>query len=243
MDLQASLPSSRSSSVASSLPHERQERLPLAHARPQPVTAPLALALAGGGVVGFGLWRRGALGTLATTVGVGLSVFAYYRLAPRVMQPLEVFRAVTVDASPQELFARWMDLPSLPTFMRHLVRVEMLGPKRSRWTARDLGKLPRVQWDAELVEVRENELVQWRSLPGSLVHNEGTVTFVPVPGGRGTEVHARILYRAPGGTFGRAAAAAMQRVFAQQVHEDLRRFKQLVETGEIPTIEGQPHGK
>ena len=100
-----------------------------------------------------------------------------------------------------------------------------------------------VQWDAELTEERENELLAWQSLPGADVENSGTVRFSTGPGGRGTLVQARLRYRPPGGKVGAAVAKLFMEEPEVQVQEDLRRFKRVMETGEIPTTEGQPAGQ
>jgi uncharacterized membrane protein len=100
-----------------------------------------------------------------------------------------------------------------------------------------------VEWDAELLEDVPNRRLTWRSLPGSDVDHRGSVEFTPAPGNRGTEVHVRLEYHRPGGRAGEALALAFFQHPEQQIREDLRRFKALVETGELPTTEGQPTGR
>jgi len=126
--------------------------------------------------------------------------------------------------------------------MRHLQSVQILGENRSRWTARGpLGK--NVSWDAEVINDKPNELIAWRSVEGSDIHNAGSVRFRPGPNGRGTEVTVELNYEPPAGMVG----ATIARLFGEspevQVREDLRRFKQLMEAGEIPTVEGQTSGR
>jgi uncharacterized membrane protein len=96
----------------------------------------------------------------------------------------------------------------------------------------------RIEWDAETIRDDENEWIAWRSLEGSDVQNSGSVRFTPAPGARGTEVRVQLQYSPPGGALGRSVAWLFGEDPDQQVHEDLHRFKQLMETGEIPLSEG-----
>lgn len=152
----------------------------------------------------------------------------------------EVARSVTIQRPRDEVFAAWRRLDQLPTFMRHLEEVQDLGDGRSRWVARLARGLPRLSWEARLTHEEEGRRLSWRSTPGSRVETTGDVLFLDAPQGRGTEVHARIAYRPPGGLLSAAAASFLQAPLAQLVREDLRRFKQLLEAGEVPTTAGQP---
>jgi uncharacterized membrane protein len=89
-----------------------------------------------------------------------------------------------------------------------------------------------------MTEDRPNEQISWRSLPGSQVENSGTERFQTAPGARGTEVRVELEYRPPAGGLGRNIAWLFGEEPAQQIHEDLHRFKQLMETGEIPLSDG-----
>jgi uncharacterized membrane protein len=154
-----------------------------------------------------------------------------------------VERAVTVNRPRAELYQMWRDFENLPRFMHHLesVRVDNADSGRSHWVAKGpLGK--NIQWDAEVIEERENELLVWKSLPGSLVESMGRVEFVDAPGGRGTIVHVSMRYNPPAGSMGAAFAKLLGEEPGTQIKEDLRRFKQIMETGEVPTVEGQPSG-
>jgi uncharacterized membrane protein len=116
--------------------------------------------------------------------------------------------------------------------MRHLESVTVTGEGRSHWVAKaPAGKS--VEWDAELTADRENELIAWRSLPGAQVYNAGTVRFQPAPGGRGTEVRVELEYDPPLGKLGSKVAMLFREEPGQQVQDDLRHFKQVMETGEI----------
>lgn len=155
--------------------------------------------------------------------------------------PTHIEANVNVLCPAQELYSFWRRLENLPRFMRHLESVQENG-SRSHWIAKTpVGS--RVEWDAEIVDEREGQFISWRSLPGSQVHNTGSVLFEPLPHDRGTVVRTTFDLAPPGGAAGRLAAKALGPITRQQVHEDLRRFKNLMEAGEIPTIDGQPEGR
>jgi uncharacterized membrane protein len=155
---------------------------------------------------------------------------------------IRVIESVTISRAPQEVYRFWRNLENLSRFMRHLQSVEVRSDGRSRWRASIPGTEFVVEWDAEMTDDREGELIAWRSLPHAALYNEGTVNFLAAPGNGGTEVRATILYRPPGGAIEAAVARLLNALPAQMVREDLRRCKQALETGEVPTIEGQPAG-
>lgn len=148
-----------------------------------------------------------------------------------------VVEATTINRSIDDVYGFWRGFQNLPRFMRHLESVEILGERRSRWRARGPAGL-KVEWEAQMTEDRPNEQISWRSLPGSKVDNSGTVRFRSAPGARGTEVRVELEYRPPAGGVGRNVAWLFGEEPAQQIHEDLHRFKQLMETGEIPLSDG-----
>lgn len=151
-------------------------------------------------------------------------------------------QTVTIDKSPEELYRFWRDFENLPRFMKHLRAVRVLDDKRSHWIA-DAPAGQSVEWDAEIINEAANELIAWRSLPGADIGNAGSVRFEPAPAGRGTEVKVNLEYDPPAGALGMAFAKLLGEEPAHQVADDLRRFKQLMEAGEIPTTEGQPSGR
>jgi len=153
--------------------------------------------------------------------------------------PIQVRKAITINRSPEELYRFWRDFQNLPRFMKNLESVHTMGSHRSHWVATGPGGM-RVEWDAEITQDRPNELIAWRSVEGSDVDNRGAVRFRKAP--RGTEVHVEISYSPPGGRLGSIAAWLTGKEPGQQVQENLRRLKQVLETGEIPTTEGQPSG-
>ena len=155
--------------------------------------------------------------------------------------PAPIQTSVTIGRPRQELWDFWRKLENLPRFMRHVESVEEHGNGRSHWVAKSPVGL-HVDWEAEIVGENEGRYLAWRSLPGSRIHNAGSVYFEDAPAGRGTIVRVEIEAH-PGNVLGRAVGRALSPMTEQQVHEDLRRFKNLMEAGEIPTTEGQPAGR
>jgi uncharacterized membrane protein len=148
--------------------------------------------------------------------------------------PRLVGHAVTINRPRAELYAFWRDFENLPKFMSNVERVIRREPGRSVWTIAAPGGFS-VDLDTEISEERENEMIAWRTLPGSDVEAEGRVSFRDAAGGRGTVVDAEIGYRPPGGEVGRWIAKLFQREPGVQGRRELKRFKMLMETGEIAT--------
>ena len=155
---------------------------------------------------------------------------------------IPVKRFVTIGRSPEELYKFWRDFQNLPRFMKHLESVQVMDEKRSHWIVKAPAGTT-VEWDAEITEDRPNELITWRSLEGADVDNTGSVRFERAPGARGTVVRVDIQYNPPGGKLGSLVAKLFGEEPGQQIQEDLYRFKQLMETGEVATTEGQPSGR
>ncbi len=152
---------------------------------------------------------------------------------------VKIKRSATIDRPREQLFQFWRNFENLPLFMEHLESVSVTSPTRSHWVAKaPLGRL--VEWDAEIYTEKENELISWRSLEGAQVNNAGSVRFLDAPGGRGTEVHIEIDYEPPAGILGVAIAKLTGEEPTEQVGEDLRHLKMVLEAGEIITTKGQP---
>jgi uncharacterized membrane protein len=150
--------------------------------------------------------------------------------------------AVTVGTSPQEAYNQWRQLDSLPQFMAHLDEVRSTGNGTTHWRASaPFGRS--VEWDAEIVDDVAGERIAWRSVGEPDVPNDGEVRFRPAPGGRGTEIHVALRYWVPGGKLGETVARYFGEDPHQQLDDDLRRFKQIVETGEVVRSDGAPTGK
>lgn len=144
-----------------------------------------------------------------------------------------VARAVTINRAPADVFAFFRDFANLPSFMENVVRIDVLDDKRSHWVVKAPGG-GTVEWDARVTHEEAGRLIAWTSEPGADVPNSGRVEFHDVAE-RGTVVVATILYDPPGGVIGKVIAKMFQREPAIQARRDLRRLKQLLETGEIAT--------
>ena len=148
---------------------------------------------------------------------------------------------VTINRPIEELYRFWRNLENLPQFMHHLDSVERVTDTLSRWRARGPGD-KMVEWNAEIINEVPNKVIGWRSIEGSDVVSAGSVHFEEAGPGRGTHVRVRMQYSPPGGKVGTAVARLFGRDAASEIREDLRRFKRLVETGEVPTPRSQPRG-
>jgi len=183
----------------------------------------------------------------AVLVGAGLA-YAAVRIIKTASEGEEVARdahietSITIDRSPAELFAFWRDFRNLPLFMTHLESVIELDGGITHWVAKGVGG-GKVEWDAELYNEKENELIAWRSLEDADVVNAGSVRFERAPRGHGTYVRIRMNYNPPAGKVGEIVAKALGSDPLKLIKGDLRRFKQLMEAGEIATIDGQPSGR
>jgi uncharacterized membrane protein len=146
-----------------------------------------------------------------------------------------VGRSVTINRPREELYAFWRDFQNLASFMENIVSVKPTGDKgRSVWTIRaPAGRT--VEVETEIVREQPGELIAWRSAPGSQIDTEGRVTFKDAPGERGTRVSVRVAYKPPAGELGRLVAKLFQREPEVQARHDLKRFKMLMEAGEIAT--------
>lgn len=154
---------------------------------------------------------------------------------------IQVIKTMTINRPVGELFAFWRDFRNLPSIMSHLQSVDVVSEKRSHWKAKAPGGFS-VEWDAEIVNEKENALIAWESCEGSMVAHWGAVRFLKAPGERGTEVTVEVEYEPIGGATGAAVAKLFGEEPSQQIEDDLRRFKQVMETGEAATISGQPRG-
>lgn len=207
--------------------------------------SPGALALAAAGTA---LMRRGATGYSPSYRRLGVDTADPNAVRPNLLtavlpsRKLVVERAYTIMRPRSELYAFWRDFEKLPRFMEHLESVTVTGDRRSHWVAKAPVGKP-VEWDAEITEEVEDRLIAWRSLPGSAIENSGQVQFSDAPGGRGTMVRAVIRYSAPGGKIAMEISRLFGEAASQQLRDDLRRFKRVMEAGETPTTEGQPHGR
>ena len=201
----------------------------------------VALALLGGTLV-----YRGVTGHCNLYQAIGVDTARKGEPSPAVSVPggrgFKIEKSVTINRSPEELYRFWRNFENLPRFMNHLEAVHETGAGRSHWVAKAPAGTT-VEWEAEIYNEKENEMIAWRSLEGADVANAGSVYFQQAPGDRGTEVRVVLKYDPPGGAVGALVARLFGENPEQQIDEDLRRFKQVMETGETLTTEGQPSGR
>lgn len=197
---------------------------------------------------GDGLGRAATLGGAALAAAGAASALAGSELLRRSGQNLlrampqgtiELARAVTINRPRAELYAFWRDPANLARLLPEVLEIRPEGEGRWHWAVRGPGGA-RVEWDAELVEEREDELIAWRSLGDEGIAHEGTVRFLPAPGDRGSEVHVRMTLSAPVGRAGRAVAWLLGEEPGTALRNGLRRFQQQMETGEIATAAPGP---
>ncbi|WP_447598163.1 SRPBCC family protein [Nitrospira sp. Nam80] len=158
-----------------------------------------------------------------------------------IKSAIHMTTAVTVSRSPDDLYRFWRDFHNLPSIMPHLESVQATDGARSHWVAKAAPGL-NLEWDAELIEDKQGELLTWRSLEGAEMETSGTARFARATGGRGTVVWVELHYDPPAGRLGSFFAKMLGRDPAAELREGLRRFKQVMETGEMATTHGQPAG-
>ncbi|XZN90910.1 MAG: SRPBCC family protein [Microcoleus sp.] len=205
-----------------------------------------ASLIGGGALVLFGLSQRSLRGALLAAAGGGLAArglgIGEELKLPDMPQSIKVEKTVTINKPADELYRFWRDFENLPRFMKHLKYVKVIDESRSHWIASaPMGNS--LEWDAEIVREEENRLIAWASVAGAEVENSGFVRFQPAPEGRGTEVKVVLEYNPPGGAITATVAKLFGEAPQQQIADDLGRFKQFMETGEIATTEGQSSGR
>src|SRR6185369_11086562 len=205
------------------------------------LATPLVGISAGAALAVFGASRKTWKGAAMVAAG-GLLIFQGFRESHKTARPIHVERSFTISKPVGEVFNFWRNFENLPKFMRHLNTVEVTDQTRSHWEARaPLGTS--ISWEAQITDERENDYILWESLPGGAVEHRGSIQFRNAPFADATEVIVSLDYRPPVGKVGALFARLFGENPERQIREDLRRFKQLMEAGEIPTIEGQPSGR
>jgi uncharacterized membrane protein len=199
------------------------------------------------GLLGIAFLRRGVTGYCYSYQALGINSASTsgdegsQNVSVPYQTGIRIDEKVTINRSPGEVFRFWRDLGNIAEFMEHVESVRTIGENRSRWIAKGpAGKC--LEWDAQIINEKENELIAWRSLEGSEVANAGSVHFKEAAGGRGTEVHVEILYSPPGGNVGALAAKLFGGDPAVQIRSDLKRLKARLEAGVLPNTEGQSAG-
>jgi uncharacterized membrane protein len=177
------------------------------------------------------LFSRAVTGRCAVNRALGRNTARHDRVSPVASVPrgegIKVERSVVVNRPASEVYQFWRNFENLPRFMDHLESVTVIDESRSHWVA----KAPagtRVEWDATIHNELENQLIAWRSLPGADINNAGSVHFTSVGDGR-TEVRVVLSYEPPAGRLGAVVAKLLGEEPSQQVEDDLRRFKQVME--------------
>ncbi len=200
-----------------------------------------ALVVGSSGLAVYGLTRRSPLAAALAVVGGGLA----YRAATEdsgAGYEINAKKSLTVNRPIEEVYKFWRNLENLPRFMKHLQSVSVTGDTTSHWVATaPVGTT--VSWDAEITEDQPPRLIAWHSVGSTAVPNSGVVRFKAAPAMRGTEVTVMLHYSPPAGPAGAAVAKLFGEEPAQQIDDDLRRFKNLMEAGETPTTEGQSSGR
>ncbi|ACB73357.1 SRPBCC family protein [Opitutus terrae] len=155
---------------------------------------------------------------------------------------VKVVRACTIRRPAAELYQFWRSLENLTRIIKHPVAITRLSDTESHWAVSAPGDRM-VEWDAVIINDAPDRLIAWRSKDGAEIRNAGSVRFERAPGDEGTEVRVQLEYDPPGGKLAAWVAKLTGEEPEQQVAEALRRFKALMEAGEIPTIEGQSVGE
>ena len=152
---------------------------------------------------------------------------------------VRVDKTVTIERPPAVVYDYWKDLENLPCFLRNLQCVEVRDKVHSHWRAKGLPGQS-VEWDAEIIEQRANEMISWRSVPGSDVDHAGSVWFTPSAGNNGTNVRVELRYVPPAGKAGHSVAGVFGRDAECEIEEDLARLKIILETGKTPEELAEP---
>ena len=202
------------------------------------------LQVLGGVLALYGLTRRGGMASLFRTVGTGLLVGSAGRssLGGSVLSPADRRRAVDIqktlhiDAPLEQVYAFWSNYENFPLFMSHVRQVQDLGNGRSHWSVRGPGGVP-IEWDAVVTQQGPDEVLAWRSEPGSMLENAGIIRFAR--SGTGTRVDLRFCYHPPAGGAGQAVAELLGADPRAKLNEDLGRMKSLLEA----THRSETHGQ
>ena len=198
---------------------------------------PKTLVFGATALVAYGLTRRSKAGTALAAAGGLLA----YKAAQASSTTADTHAVFLVNASSEQAYGLWRNFAGLPRFMVHLKSVRELDGGRSEWVALGPGQRE-IRWNAEITEDTPSQRIAWRSLPNSDVQTSGSVDFRADPQRRGTFVSANVQYGLPGGALTSGLATLFGKNPEFVVREDLRRFKQLLESGEVPTTRGQTHG-
>jgi uncharacterized membrane protein len=201
--------------------------------------------LLGVGLIGVGalLLQRGVRGYCDVYDALGVNTAEKENMTSvKASSGVKVEKSFTINAPVEKIYSFWRKFENLPRFMLHLESVTEIDQMRSHWVAKaPLGTT--VEWDAEIISDTPNNMISWRSVEGSQINNAGSVWFTQASAGRGTTVKVNLNYEPPAGKLGAAIAWLAGEEPSVQVQDDLRRFKQLMETDENATTKGQSTGR
>jgi uncharacterized membrane protein len=156
---------------------------------------------------------------------------------------IHITQSFLINQPPEKLYEYWRQFENLPKFMTHLRSVQKIDANRWHWIADAPWIIGgEVHWEAELIADEPNNRIAWQSLPGSTIGHHGSVSFTKSPADRGTAVRVEMRYSPPGGKLAQWISKLFGDAPEQQIRDDLRNFKRLMELGEVPTIAGQPRG-
>ena len=205
--------------------------------------SPMALRLAGALLALYGLTRKGVLGTMIRTLGTGMLVDSARDALPGMGAPatdrrraVDIQKTLYIEAPIDQVFGFWSNYENFPLFMSHVREVEDRGQGRSHWKVSGPGGVP-IEWNAVLSQQTPNEVIAWRSEPGSMLENAGIIRFSPA--GSGTRVDLRFCYHPPAAGAGRAVVELLGSDPRAKLNEDLGRMKALLEA----TARSESHGK
>ncbi len=193
-------------------------------------------------LMGAGLLYRGAAGHCLCYDALGISTAKHNdNTAIPAKQGVKVEKTLTINRPASELYEFWRDITHLPQVFKHLKSVEVQDGNASHWVAAGPANM-NVEWDAEILNDHEKNLIAWRSLPGGDIDTAGSIRFQPTKNDRGTEVTVSMKYNPPGGQVTDYLASWFGGGLGSKLVDDLRNFKSLMEAGEIPSTQGQPRG-
>jgi len=204
------------------------------------------LALLGTAMGGSPANRARLLAATGAVAGVAaMDVMAAAELSrsgtvQKLVLPVHVVRTITINRSPELVYQYWRNVENLPRFMAHLESVRSSEDGTSVWRAKAPAGTT-IEWRAEITLDLPNEAIGWRSIEGSTVPNRGVVRFKSALGGRGTEVRVELKYDPPGGAIGAVIAKLFGEEPSQQIAGDLRRLKQVLETGDVVHSDASIH--
>lgn len=221
------------------------------------VKSRLWCGLGGGALILYGLSKKSMFGGILSVIGADLLVsgasghqlgsfagLVFPRLTTGAIPHqlgVQVRRSICVGVEPEKAYAFIRDVQNMPKFMKHVESVTALDGNRSHWVVRGPGNMS-VSWDSRIINEVPNELIAWRSEPCAQIENAGSIWFEKAPKNLGTIIRVTLQFLPPGGAMATLVAKLFGKDPERQVDGDLKRLKQLLETGEIATTEGQPVG-